>query len=67
MSKASEVIELMNEVADVDKLRLKIAKETLKMSDQGALLMGGMTKEEARRFLKKNLKWSDKKIAALEK
>ena len=30
-----------------DKHQLKIAKDTLKMSDSGALIMGGMTKAEA--------------------
>lgn len=28
--------------------QIKIAKDTLKMSDSGALIMGGMTKEQAR-------------------
>lgn len=35
------------------KHQLKIARATLKMSDQGAFIMGGMTKDEARAFLKK--------------
>ena len=29
----------------------RIALATLKMSDAGALIMGGMTKDEARKFL----------------
>jgi hypothetical protein len=33
--------------------RIKIAKDTLKMSDVGAHIMGGMTKEEARNLLTK--------------
>lgn len=33
--------------------RIKIAKDTLKMSDVGARIMGGMTKEEARNLLTK--------------
>jgi hypothetical protein len=32
--------------------QLKIAKDTLRMSDEGAMIMGGMTKEEAREFLR---------------
>jgi len=35
-----------------DQHRLKIAKDTLKMSDAGAKVMGGMTKEEARKVIK---------------
>jgi hypothetical protein len=34
-----------------DKHQLKIARDTLKMSDAGARIMGGMTKEEARRVI----------------
>lgn len=33
--------------------QIKIAKDTLKMSDKGAIIMGGMTKEEAIKILKK--------------
>jgi hypothetical protein len=32
--------------------QLKIARDTLKMSDAGALIMGGMTKQDARGILK---------------
>jgi hypothetical protein len=42
-----------------------IAIKTLKMSDIGARVMGGMTKEEARDFLK-SIGWSDGKIRQLE-
>ncbi len=35
------------------KRQIDIAKKTLKMSDAGAKIMGGMTKEEAREILKK--------------
>lgn len=45
--------------------QLKIAKDTLKMSDSGAKIMGGMTKKEARTFLKKH-GYSDNAIAKLE-
>ena len=38
--------------------QLKIARATLKMNDAGANIMGGMTKNEARRFLYKHGKYS---------
>ena len=47
------------------KHQLKIAKDTLKMSDAGALVMGGMTKDEAREFLR-SVGYSAKRIAKLE-
>ena len=34
-----------------DQHRLKIAYKTLKLSDIGARIMGGMTKDEARAFI----------------
>ncbi len=36
-----------------EKHQLKIAKATLKMSDVGAKIMGGMTKEEAKEIINK--------------
>ena len=36
-----------------DKHQLKIAYKTLKLSDIGVLVMGGMNKEEARIIIKK--------------
>lgn len=45
--------------------QLKIAKSTLKMSDVGARIMGGMSKDEARAFLTK-IGWSAARIAKLE-
>lgn len=36
-----------------DKHQLKIAYQTLRMSDVGAQIMGGMTKEEARQIILK--------------
>lgn len=36
-----------------DKHQLNIAKKTLKMSDVGILIMGGMTRDEARQIIKK--------------
>jgi thermostable 8-oxoguanine DNA glycosylase len=44
-----------------EKHQLKIAKKTLKMSDAGANIMGGMTKKEAIDFLKK-IGYTDKQI-----
>ena len=35
------------------KHQLRIAKDTLKMSDAGTLIMGGMTKEEAKDIIRK--------------
>jgi len=34
--------------------QLKIAKRTLEMSDVGAMIMGGMTKQDARDILNRN-------------
>jgi len=48
-----------------EKHQLKIAQDTLKLSDAGARIMGGMTKEEARALLRKQ-GWSDERIAKLE-
>ena len=36
-----------------DKHQLRIAKDTLKMSDAGALIMGGMTKDQAWKIIQK--------------
>ena len=47
------------------KHQLKIAKDTLKMSDVGASVMGGMSKDEARKFLK-SIGYNDKEISTLE-
>ena len=42
----------MNESLSIfDKHQLKIAKDTLRMSDAGANIIGGMTKQEAKEFL----------------
>lgn len=37
-----------------EKHQIRIAKDTLKMSDAGARIMGGMTKEQAREILRKH-------------
>jgi hypothetical protein len=48
-----------------DEHMTKIAKKTLKMSDTGAMVMGGMTKDEARKHLAK-VGHSAEEIAKLE-
>jgi len=53
----------MNDIAT--KHQTRIAKDTLKMSDIGARIMGGMSKEEARQHLAKQ-GWTPERIAALE-
>ena len=45
--------------------QLKIAKKTLKMNDVMANVMGGMSKQEARDFLK-SIGWSEQKINKAE-
>ena len=45
--------------------QLKIAKKTLKMNDAMAMIMGGMSKQEARDFLK-SIGWSEQKIKKAE-
>jgi hypothetical protein len=47
------------------KHQLQIAKKTLKMNDVGVMVMGGMSKQEARDFLK-SIGWSDQKIKKFE-
>lgn len=47
------------------KHQIKIAKDTLKMTDAGATIMGGMTKDEARKVLKQN-GYSDQAIRSME-
>jgi len=48
-----------------EKHQLRIALQTLKMTDAGANIMGGMDKEEARNFLRKK-GFSDQQIRKLE-
>ena len=45
---------MKKEINVFDKHQINIARKTLKMSDVGALIMGGMTKEDARDILKKH-------------
>ena len=44
---------MKRELSVFDKHQITIAKKTLQLSDVGALIMGGMTKEEARNLLSK--------------
>ncbi len=44
-----------------EKHQLKIARQTLRMSDIGARIMGGMTKPEAREFIRKHRKVKGKR------
>lgn len=48
-----------------DEHQIKIARQTLLMSDVGASIMGGPTKEEARQILAR-FGYSDERIAELE-
>jgi hypothetical protein len=43
----------MRELSVPEKHQLRIARDTLKMSDVGALIMGGPTKSEARQIILK--------------
>lgn len=44
----------MKNVDIFTKHQIKIAKQTLRMTDAGAFIMGGMSKAEARAILKKH-------------
>ncbi len=57
--------ESIEEISVPGRHQLKIAKDTMKMSDAGAMIMGGMTKAEAREILRK-AGYSDKQIASME-
>ena len=46
--------------------QLKIAKSTLKLTDFGATILGGMTKAEAREFLADKVDWSASRITKYE-
>ena len=41
------------ELSVPEKHQLKIARDTLKMSDVGAMIMGGPSKEQAREIIKR--------------
>jgi hypothetical protein len=66
---AGELLAAARELVGLDvpqKHQKNIAISTLKMSDAGARIMGGMTKEEARAFLK-SIGYTDRQIAEIEK
>jgi len=44
---------MKNQLSVFDKHQLKIARDTLKMNDVMAKILGGMTKEEAREVIKR--------------
>ena len=48
------------------KHQIAIAKRTLRLSDAGAMILGGMTKAQARAFLAGTLGWSQTKLADYE-
>lgn len=48
------------------KHQFKIAKDTLHLSDMGVKILGGMSKEEARKFLAEKMGWSPIKIKQWE-
>jgi hypothetical protein len=55
-----QILEGNEELSPAIKNQIQIAKKTLKMSNKGAGIMGGMTKEEARSILKKyNIKFNE--------
>lgn len=65
LEKLNELLVEVKTLDVPDKHRKKIAIDTLKMSDSGAKIAGGMTKDEARKFLK-SIGYSDDKIKKLE-
>ena len=65
MERLKEVLKLY-ELTVPQKHQLKIAKDTLKMPDAMVGVMGGMNKDQARKFLK-SIGWKDSQIKKLEK
>jgi hypothetical protein len=49
-----------------EKHQFKIAKDTLRMNDTMANIMGGMTKDQARQFLRDRCGWSEQRIKQWE-
>lgn len=54
-------------MSPADRHQFKIAKDTLRMTDAGASIMGGMSKDQARQFLRTYMKWTEGAIARLER
>jgi hypothetical protein len=65
VEKLPEKVEESNEDDPIIYHQTKIAKDTLRMTDAGADVMGGMSKEEARNFLRKR-GYPEKYIKKLE-
>lgn len=61
----SKVLNKLEALSVFDKHQFKIAKDTLRLSDAGARILGGQTKEQARAFLTQ-MGRSAKKIAKFE-
>ena len=63
---AQELVKVAKLLTVPEQHQKNVALKTLKMNDVGVSVMGGMTKEEAREFLK-SIGYSDAKIKGLEK
>lgn len=63
--KIAESLVVGRELSVPEQHQKKIAISTLKMNDMGAEIMGGMTKDEARNFLRK-IGYSDSRIRQIE-
>jgi hypothetical protein len=49
-----------------DQHQVAIAKRTLRLNDVGVLVLGGMTKDQARAVLRDKAAWTDERIAKHE-
>lgn len=54
----------MKSVPDIH--QIAIAKKTLQLSDVGAMILGGMTKEKARSVLREKAGWTSDRISQFE-
>jgi hypothetical protein len=57
---------MLNLDAIAQKHQVRIAKQTLRYSDIGATIMGGMSKHTARQVLSIIAGWSDQRIVKFE-
>lgn len=53
-------------LSPADRHQFKIAKDTLRMTDAGAAVMGGMTKAQAREFLRTRMGWTQGAVERYE-
>lgn len=44
------------------KHQLRIARQTLRLTDEGARILGGMTKDEVRRLLRSQIRYDKRKV-----